>query len=95
MNASAILSAIYETVQIFNQQVSPEQRVEAAEATVLVGPDGALDSLAIINLLVMLEDTLSQRLGRRILLLDEDLIAQENGPLKDIGSLAAYIAGQG
>lgn len=95
MNASAIMPVIYETLQAFNQQVPPEQRVVAAEATVLVGPDGVLDSLAIINLLVMLEDTLSQRLGRRIMLLNEDLISQEDGPLKDIGSLAAYVASQG
>lgn len=95
MNASAILPAVYETLRVFNQQIPPEQRVKADEATVLVGPDGVLDSLAIINLLVMLEDTLSQRLGRRVMLLNEDLISQEDGPLKDIGSLAAYVASQG
>lgn len=85
-----ILGMVYEVIREFNAQLSPESRLGCSPDTVLVGEAGVLDSLGLINLLVILEDALNERLERRVLLLDEQLI-REDGPFRTVGALARYV----
>lgn len=89
-----ILQLINETIDGVNQQLAPSLRLAKSEGTVLMGDQGVLDSLGLINFLVTLEETCAERLGRSVKLLDEKLLADPSGPLHTVGSLAEYIAGQ-
>lgn len=89
---SEYLDLIYEVVRDFNGQLPPDQRLVSAPETVLIGDGGVLDSLGLINFLVLAEDALTERLGQRVTLLDEKLMGAEGGPFETIGSLARYVS---
>ena len=91
---SGILAVIYDTIREFNGQLPPRQRLACAPETVLVGDGGVLDSLGLINLLVLLEEALSAHVGTRIVLLDELYMSAVNGPFRTVGSLANHVAVQ-
>lgn len=86
-----ILDCIYEAIRELNGQLPPEERLTTAPETVLQGEGAALDSLALINFLVLLEDGVEARLGRRVVLLDERHMAAENGPFRTVETLAAHV----
>ena len=52
---------------------------------------GVLDSLALVSLVSDLEELLSQKFGKEIILADEKMMSVKNSPFKDVKSLAAYI----
>lgn len=89
-----ILAAIYDVIREFNGQLPPDRRLVCAPETVLVGDGGVLDSLGLINLLVLLEDVLSAHVGVRVVLLDELHMSAVDGPFRTVGSLANHVAAQ-
>jgi len=87
-----VLEAIYQTIGELNDQLPEEERLPASRDTVLMGEKGRLDSLGLINLLVGVEDRLATTLGRRVMVFDETLLADPEGPLSTVGALADHIA---
>ncbi len=91
-NVELVLQAIYQTIGEINDQLPTQKRLPSAPETVLVGENGQLDSLGLINLLVILEASLETILGRRVNVFDEALLSDPQGPMATVGSLANYIA---
>jgi acyl carrier protein len=92
-----LLPRIYRIVDTFNAQLPPDTQLTKTPETVVVGPGGTLDSLSIVNLLVLLEEELGKELGGRVVLLDETLIAQATegqGPLHNLRSIAIHVSSQ-
>jgi acyl carrier protein len=75
-------------------EVAAEQEIALPAAlgpdTVLFGAEGILDSLALVNLVVALEQAIEDQLGRTVALADEKAMSQKHSPYRTIGSLAAY-----
>ena len=91
-DVSQVLQAIYQTIDELNDQLPAPERLPASPDTVLMGEQGHLDSLGLINLLVGVEDRLATTLGRRVKVFDEALLADPSGPLSTVGALADHIA---
>jgi acyl carrier protein len=60
----------------------------------LFGQDGLLDSMALVSLVVSLEQLIEEKYGVPIALADEKALSQRSSPYRTIGSLAAYAAGE-
>lgn len=58
--------------------------------TKLFGPEGILDSMGIISLVVAFEQALEDRVGRPVALADERAVSQSSGPYRTVQSLAEY-----
>lgn len=93
-NKDTVLALIYAEVAEFNAQLGAGQSLGQTPDTVLVGQDGALDSLGLLNFLSNLEERLTQGLGRRIQLMDEAMMTDDHGPLRTFGTLATYVVGR-
>lgn len=91
---SEYLDVIYGAIREINAQMPPDQRLAAAPDTILVGEGGVLDSLGLINLLVLVEEGLSSRTGSTVTLLDERYMGVQDGPFRTVGSLAEYVDAQ-
>ena len=85
-----ILQIIYSAIDELNQQL-PE-RLEKSADTVLFGEGAKLDSLGLVNLIVITEQKAEEALGATITLADEKAMSRENSPFKSIGTLADYIS---
>lgn len=88
-----ILQVIYAAVDEVNGQLPPQARLAKTPGTVLVGDGATLDSLALVNLLAVIEDKVSQTEGIAIGLLDQiSNGADDMMPLRTFGAVAAFIA---
>lgn len=59
-------------------------------STPLFAKDGLLDSLALVSLLVALEQRLEDEYGIQVSLADERAMSQKRSPFATVGSLAEY-----
>ena len=62
-----------------------------AAGAVVFGPDGALDSLDLVNFLADLEYRLAREFGRELVLASERAMSRNRSPFRDVESLTGYI----
>jgi acyl carrier protein len=58
--------------------------------TPLFGPDGILDSMGLVSLIVALEQALEREHTISVSLADEHALSQRRSPYRTVGTLAAY-----
>ncbi len=68
-----------------------ELAVKPDEETRLYGAKSGLDSIALVNLIADIEDSISSELGKDIILADERAMSQTRSPFRRVGSLVDYI----
>lgn len=84
-----IVQILFNAIDELNQQLPKEQHLKKSTDTALLGQ---LDSLGLINLIVATEQGVEENFGTSITLADERTLAQENSPLKNIGTFADHVA---
>lgn len=85
-----VLDAIFEAVDEVNEQLPKEKRLEKIGNSVLFGESGKLDSLALVNLFIGIEQKIEEKFGRAIALY-ESVMSQEVKPFRDIQALNEFI----
>ena len=83
-------SVVIQCIEIINEGLPDNLKLPGKPESVLIGENGIYDSLSLINLLVEIETSLKE-LGHDILLLDEDLISDSDGPFTTVQGLVNYI----
>ena len=58
--------------------------------TALFGTDGFLDSMALVTLVIALEQNIEEKLGVSVQLADAHALSQEHSPYSTISALAEY-----
>ncbi|MEZ0395197.1 MAG: hypothetical protein ABWK53_02010 [Anaerolineales bacterium] len=91
MTLAEIQALVLEAVEEWNQQADEAQRLEAALETRLLGRNSKLDSLGLVNLIVLVEEKIADRYDRRLTLADERAMSQERSPFRSVQSLAEYV----
>jgi acyl carrier protein len=79
-------------IEDLNGLLPREQRVTAAPETKLLGEGSTLDSLALVNLIVSLEQRVEEATGVALTLVADDALFQPHGPLASVGTLTDYVA---
>lgn len=91
MDEGTARRVVYDAIDIVNQQLPAAKRLRKAPETVIVGAGGALDSLAVVNFVIAVEEKVAEISGAAVQLLDEIIVA-DGSPFHTVGSLARYIA---
>jgi acyl carrier protein len=60
-------------------------------ATPLVGPDSVLDSMALVSLILDVEQRLDEEAGVAVSLMNEQALSRRRSPFRSVGTLADYI----
>ena len=84
-----ILEIIYNSIEELNYQNDYE--IAKEEGTKLFGSDCNLDSLGLVNLISLIEDSIEEKTGEYLPIADERAFSMESSPFKTIGVLANYI----
>lgn len=90
MEKEEVLALVLEAVEEWNQQADEEQRLEVSPETHLLGRNSKLDSLGLVNLIVLVEEKLANRYDVHLTLADERALSQERSPFRSVQSLAEY-----
>jgi acyl carrier protein len=88
---AAIQAAVFSAIDTLNQTMAADQQVRLDLETALTG----LESLAVTNLLVAIEDAVRDRVHAEISMTDEDtldrLLSEEATPLRTVRTLVEYV----
>jgi acetyltransferase-like isoleucine patch superfamily enzyme len=87
-----IVALVLRAVAEVNRMLPDGGRLREDTSCALVQPQGPLDSLGVINLLVAVEDQVEADFGRRPNLTEMGVTSEDSSPLSSIGSLAKFVA---
>jgi acyl carrier protein len=78
------------------RELATEQGIEIDNAldagTRLFGEGGLLDSMALVSLVIAVEQAMEEKYNVGVALADEKALSQRSSPYRTIGTLAAYAA---
>jgi acyl carrier protein len=86
-----VIRLIYQAIDEFNLQHPPEERLEKSAESVLFGPEGRLDSLGLVDLILAAEQKIAEELDAVVTLADEKAMSQKSSPFRTVGALADYV----
>jgi acyl carrier protein len=86
-----ILAAIYSAIDQLNRQNSDKPAVRKSTETALFGSASDLDSLALINLVVAVEENVETSLGVQITLVDDRALSAPVSPFTTVETLTTYV----
>jgi acetyltransferase-like isoleucine patch superfamily enzyme/acyl carrier protein len=89
---SRVVALVLRAVAELNQMLPDGSRLREDTSCALVQPQGPLDSLGVINLLVAVEDQVEAEFGRRPNLTEVSIAPEGSSPLSTVGSLAKFVA---
>jgi len=85
---NAVLSAIDE----INLQLTREQRLTKSDDAMLFGESGPLDSLGLVNLIVLVEQKVEEQTGCPVSLANDETLSLKDSPFQSVRRLTDYIA---
>lgn len=91
MSNEKVSEAIYKAVDAFNEQSGKNHQLKKSPATILFGKGGQLDSLALVSLIIEVEEKILDELGVSITLADERALSQKNSPFLTLQTLTQYV----
>lgn len=91
MSQSEYIALVLECVRTIGEMDGNPALVDANEKTKLFGPSGNLDSMDLVTLTVEIEQRVSERFNRNIVLADEKAMSRATSPFRNVESLAEYM----
>jgi D-alanine--poly(phosphoribitol) ligase subunit 2 len=86
-----ILALVYSAMEEIDPMTAEGVPLAKSPEARLLGSDSGVDSLTFVNLVVALEEQIQKKLGKSVVLVDEDNMAAEEHPFRTIGTLAEYV----
>ena len=86
-----IEKTIFNSIEEINHKFQNSQYLKKSSETVLYGKDGSLDSLGLVNLLVIIEQNIEDDFDVSINIADERAMSQKHSPFRTVETLADYI----
>ncbi len=90
MNEAEIEKLVLDAMVNLNLSREPDEQIEVSPESKLFGREGPLDSMALVALLVDIEDAMAEK-GFDIALMDEKAMSQKKSPFRDVPSLVDYL----
>jgi len=91
MEIESIVDVIYQCVDEVNLQQAEDNQIAKELETALFGEDSGIDSLALINLIMGLEQRIFDATGIEVILMGSDEVTADNGPLQSVAHMAAFV----
>ncbi|MGA2812613.1 MAG: hypothetical protein ABSG16_14510 [Candidatus Acidiferrum sp.] len=86
-----ITDSLLRAVDEVNQGLPQNKQVPRRPDAVLFGSQAQVDSLVLINLVIVAERNIEKDFGRSITLADERAMMEEQSPFRTIDSMADYV----
>jgi acyl carrier protein len=86
-----VVNTVHAAIDEFNTLQDADGHVDKSPDTVLLGANSRLDSLALVSLLVIVEQQIATDFNAPITLASEKAFSLRNSPFASVGSLTAYV----
>ena len=91
-NHERITQLIFSGLDEINFQLEPDKVLEKSLDTVLFGKSAKLDSMALVTLIVAVEEKVEEEFGVLLTIADERALSQKNSPFRTVTIFADYIS---
>ena len=85
------LNLMYRAIDELNALSEEVENISKSPKTRLFGGDGGIDSLALVNLIVAIENLILDETGKSIVLVHEEVMKLEQNPFHTVETLAKYL----
>ena len=82
---------IFSSIEELNDQLPKKSKLRQSSTTTLFGENGKLDSLGLVNLLIIIEQNIEDEFDISITLADEKAMSLESSPFRTVDTLVNYI----
>jgi acyl carrier protein len=89
-----VVDAVNSAIDDLNEIQGPDEQLGKSPDLALIGQDAQLDSLGLVNLIVLVEEKIQQGFGVGVTLVDERAMSQSKSPFRTLGSLAEFVEEQ-
>ena len=83
---------VYRAIDALNEQFPPDQQINKAPDTILVGEGGCLDSMGFVELAMQIQEIVLAECDLAISVADETLLGSANSPFRTVGRLVQHLA---
>ena len=87
-----IQEIIFDSLKNLNEELLENNKREITIESPLSGIHGTFDSMALVNLILEVEDTINVKFNTNIMIVDEKALAKENSPFKTVAAFVNYVA---
>jgi D-alanine--poly(phosphoribitol) ligase subunit 2 len=91
MLTEKIKKVVFDSIDDFNDFNDADFSLEKSEDEVLFGKGGGLDSLSLVNLIVIIEEKIEDELGESITIANDKAMSQTNSPFSTVKSMVNFI----
>ena len=91
LDRDAVQALVLHALETVNEERDADDKLVVTPNTRLFGADAELDSLALVSVIVDVEEAVSQASGRTIALTDDRAMSREVSPFTDVQALTAYV----
>lgn len=86
-----VLNIVYDGIDEFNDLSDPHCQLDKTPSEPLFGAEGKLDSLELVNLVVLVEERIEDELEVSVTIASEKAMSLSNSPFRDVQSLVGLI----
>lgn len=86
------LQLVQSAVVEINGDLDDKVELAHGEDALLYGKDAPLDSLALVSLIVLLEEKAHDTFGKAVTIADDRAMSQFRSPFRSVGSLTDYVS---
>lgn len=86
-----ISKLVFDCINQYQEDLDKKIDISEGEQTRLFGGNGQLDSLALVSLIVNIEEAIETELGVSLILADEKAMSRRTSPFSRISNLIDYI----
>ena len=87
-----IKEMLFKVVEEINENFDKDQQLKLSTETVLLGKEGNVDSILLVNLVVAIEQRIEDEFDIEVNLADERALFEKESPFRTIGTLIDYIS---
>ena len=91
LDHAAVQDIVLHALETLNDERDPDDKLVVTPRTRLFGADAELDSLALVSVIVDVEEAVSDASGRTVRLTDDRAMSREVSPFTDVQALTAYV----
>lgn len=91
MSREDIKNLVIDTISSFGVENNIQIDLSNIEDTRLFGGNSVIDSMALVSLIVEIEEAIETKIGKSIILADEKAMSRRTSPFSKVGYLVDYI----
>lgn len=87
-----VVNLVVDAIAELNEMREADEQIEATAGAALYGEGSVLDSLSLVNLIVIAEEKIEDTFEVSLTLADEKAMSLRNSPFRSVETLADYIS---